>query len=162
MSQTVLQCRELLEATTPLRSDCGALCGAACCASLEGEETGMLLFPGEEALYADRPGWRIRPCAMGRLLICPGRCDRADRPLSCRLFPALPLLREDGVRVAMDARAAAVCPLAKESPRSLSPEFIDAVRTCGRLLAEDPEQRPFLLRLTEEHDAYRQLQLSFR
>ena len=45
---TVLAARDLLRELTPLKTDCGRLCGGACC---EGdEETGMLLFPGEDAL----------------------------------------------------------------------------------------------------------------
>ncbi len=51
MADALFAARSLLEEVTPLKSDCGRICGAACCASLEGEETGMLLFPGEEALY---------------------------------------------------------------------------------------------------------------
>ena len=47
--QAVLAARELLENLTPLKTDCGRLCQAACC---QGDEnTGMLLFPEEETLY---------------------------------------------------------------------------------------------------------------
>ena len=42
------EARALLENLTPLRTDCGKVCGSACCKSLDAEETGMLLFPGEE------------------------------------------------------------------------------------------------------------------
>ena len=48
MNEAVEQARALLETLTPLKRDCGRLCGARCCRSLEGEETGMVLFPGEE------------------------------------------------------------------------------------------------------------------
>ncbi len=53
--QTLLRAREILRDVTPLPADCGMYCGAACCASPEegADETGMLLFPGEEALYTD-------------------------------------------------------------------------------------------------------------
>ena len=50
MDGALFAARKILEEVTPLKADCGRVCGAACCASLEGEETGMLLFPGEEAL----------------------------------------------------------------------------------------------------------------
>ena len=47
----------LLDRVTPLKSDCGALCGAACCdmaaAESTGEEMGIYLLPGEEALHID-------------------------------------------------------------------------------------------------------------
>ncbi len=152
-TRRILQCRVLLAETTPLNSDCGALCGAACCRSLEGEETGMLLFPGEAALYADKPAFRLLETGRGTLLICPGVCDREDRPLACRLFPLLPLLRGEGIRVAVDARARAVCPLRRTD--ACSEAFVEAVRQAGGLLAADPEQRGFLTQLTREHDDLR-------
>ncbi len=44
----VLSARAALSDLTPLLTDCGRLCGVACCKG--DEQTGMLLFPGEEAL----------------------------------------------------------------------------------------------------------------
>lgn len=159
------QARDLLADLTPLYADCGATCGAACCRPMEGEETGMLLFPGEEACYAHLPGYRMIPAAQGTLLVCAGRCDRAERPLSCRLFPLLPLLRtqEDGERVtvATDLRARAVCPLARQGKAALSPEFVEAVRQVGRILAADPRQREFLLQLTRTQDELKALRKQF-
>lgn len=161
MNETIAACRELLEQLTPLKSDCGAVCGGACCHSLEGEETGMLLFPGEEIIYEGKTGYRVVPAEMGRLLICSGRCERGERPLSCRLFPLLPVLREDGVKVAVDLRAGTVCPLARQGRRAMDPAFVDAVRACGRLLAEDPAQRPFLEKLTAMQDDLKTLRQKF-
>ncbi len=154
--ESVLRCRELLETLTPLRGDCGAYCGAACCRSLPGEETGMLLFPGEEALYWGREAYRLRETAQGTLLICEGTCRREERPLACRLFPLLPLLRGEEIRVAVDARARAVCPLRRVD--GCRGDFVEAVRQAGRILAEDEAQRAFLLELTRVHDDLRALQ----
>lgn len=157
----LMEARALLAAQTPLNGDCGAVCGGACCRPLPGEETGMLLFPGEERFYEGVPGYAILPAALGSLLVCDGHCDRAMRPLSCRLFPLLPVLRPEGVRVAVDARARAVCPLARQGRRAMSADFVAAVRQCGELLAADAVQRAFLLRLTEEQDALREMQRRF-
>lgn len=154
-------CRALLNEQTPLAADCGQLCRGACCHSLPGEETGMLLFPGEEAAYQDKPGWQVKPCADGLLVICPGVCDRTERPLSCRLFPLLPVVRPDGVKVTVDARSKAVCPLARSSCSGMQPNFVQAVRTCGQLLCEDEEQRAFLMHLTALHDEWKALQSTF-
>lgn len=118
----------------------------------------MLLFPGEEALYDHAAGWELREASGDRLLICGGTCDRTMRPLSCRIFPLLPLLREDGVHVVTDARARGTCPLRRDD---LSTQFVQAVRTCGERLAEDPVQREFLLRLTRIHDELKGLQKQF-
>ncbi len=158
---TVEECRALLDTATPLRRDCGRLCGAACCSPLPGEETGMLLFPTEEALYENAAGFELRPAAMGTLLICSGACDRAMRPLSCRLFPLLPVLRGESVRAEMDLRAKAVCPLFRQGLSAMSAEFVSAVEACGSLLAQDPRQRPFLEKLAEEQAELKALSDAF-
>ena len=156
------EAKRLLEQVTPLRTDCGRVCGGACCRSLAGEETGMLLFPGEEAAYTSLPGWTLRDTPAGTLAICPGTCDRALRPLACRLFPLLPLLRADGVHVAMDARARAVCPLARQGLSVLDGEFVAAVRQAGEALAADAPQVAMLRRLTEGQDEWAALRRRLR
>ena len=98
----------------------------------------------------------------GTLLICSGRCNRADRPLSCRLMPLIPLIREDGVKVATDLRAKTVCPLSRQGKDALNPEFVAAVRQVGRILAEDEAQRAFLIQLTKNQDELKALRNQFR
>ena len=53
MHEALEKARELLENVTPLKTDCGKVCGGRCCRPLEAEETGMLLFPGEEDFYEE-------------------------------------------------------------------------------------------------------------
>ena len=117
----------------------------------------MLLFPGEEALYRDKAGWEIRTTAIGPMVVCPGTCEREERPLSCRLFPLLPVIRDGKIRAAVDQRARAVCPLARQGIRAMDPAFADAVREAGEALAADDGQRRFLETLTEEQNEIRQL-----
>ena len=168
MNQAVKEARELLDELTPLKRDCGRLCGARCCRSLEGEETGMVLFPGEEEAYTVLDGWKLRPvgreteeagpenCRM--IAVCPGKCVRAERPLSCRLFPLIPEIRKDGtVQVRMDLRARAVCPLSRQGVEALDPDFSEAVRQAGVRLAADPEAAAVLQRLTVEQEQLREL-----
>lgn len=150
MTGAVEKARKILAAVTPLKRDCGRVCGSRCCRSLEGEETGMLLFPGEEDLYEDLEGWRMVPAGQEMLLICPGFCERDQRPLACRMFPLLPMPEEGEVRVRTDERARAVCPLAKQGKRGMDPAFCEAVRQAGELLAEEPAQRAFMERLRGE------------
>ena len=121
----------------------------------------MLLFPGEEAYYRDRASYELMETETGPLLICHGVCDRAERPLSCRLFPLLPVIREGEIRVAMDARARAACPLAAQGIAGLSEDFVEAVRQAGRALLADEAQQAFLRRLTREQDELRALQKRF-
>ena len=149
--EAVMAARDLLEQVTPLRTDCGRYCGGACCLSDEDGQGGMLLFPGEEALYTPLPeGFSLtRDDSVtegGLLLTCDGVCDRANRPLACRLFPMLP--RENGAK--MDHRAWAVCPLMAGGKAGLSWEFVAAVTATGKLLYACPEHAAFLKAL----DAY--------
>ena len=158
MNPVLLAAREKLKSVTPLKRDCGRVCGAACCRSPENEETGMLLFPGEEEAYRGKEGWTIRETAMGPMAVCPGHCDRDERPLACRLFPLLPVIREDGeVRAMTDLRARAVCPLARQGRSALDPAFTEAVREAGSLLAADGDQVAFLKRLEEEQEELKRL-----
>ena len=157
MTEALKEARELLETVTPLKRDCGRLCGARCCAPLEGEETGMLLFPGEEEAYLEKESWTVRETGAGLLAVCPGTCDRNERPLACRIFPLLPVVRDGTIKTAADQRARAVCPLLRQGIRGTDPAFRDAVREAGRILAEDPEQREFLEMLTAEQDELKAL-----
>ena len=121
----------------------------------------MLLFPGEEAYYRGKAGFEVLEAAQGPLLVCSGSCEREERPLSCRLFPLLPVVRAEGVKVAMDARARAACPMAAQGVRGLFDGFVEAVREAGQALMEDEAQRDFLQRLTAEQDELRALQKRF-
>ena len=149
--------RKMLEKLTPLKGDCGKYCGARCCSSLEGEETGMLLFPGEEDLYEDLEGWRILPAGEDLLIICPGTCDRKDRPLACRMFPLLPIRKGDETVARIDERSRTVCPLARQGKKGMDPAFAEAVRQAGEMLWEVPEQRDFLQRLAREQEELKAL-----
>ena len=150
----VLAARELLENLTPLKTDCGRLCQGACCRG--DEATGMLLFPGEEALYEGCAFARVVPTdfSLGgtpaQLLVCDGRCDRKNRPLACRLFPLFLKFREDQPPVLrMDARARAVCPLTDYGMKALDPEFRQAARRAYDLLLEDEVCAAYLRALDE-------------
>ena len=50
---TLITARELLRDLTPLKTNCGRICGGACCEPDPEEEgeNGMLLFPHEAELY---------------------------------------------------------------------------------------------------------------
>lgn len=135
---------------TPLRADCGQLCGGACCKG--NDSTGMRLFPHEETTLA------VKPIAGGgRLAVCSGTCDRTQRPLSCRIFPFFPTIDEKGrIFVEMDHRAARLCPLLAHSEEIVfNPRFFRALKKVGKLLAKDEECREFLRETTEEIDLYR-------
>ena len=134
----------LFDNATPLRQDCGVLCGGACCRG--DEDTGMRLFPHEETPL------RVVETEGARFAVCGGTCRREDRPLSCRIFPFFPTADERGrVRVIADPRAGSVCPLARHSEEvAFDPRFLRRVKKAGTLLARDAESLAFLKEITRE------------
>ncbi len=153
MSNHLARAYALLEALTPLTTDCGEVCGGRCCRESADSE-GMLLFPGEEILLA-QTDFTIRPADGGWLLTCGGSCDRRFRPLSCRIFPLFPYVTEEGrVKAVYDPRGFRLCPLVRECAHvPLDRDFVRAVRRVGRILMEDPTCADFLRRQSEEIDA---------
>lgn len=162
LPESLVAARKLLEEITPLQTDYGLVCGGACCQTHPGEETGMLLFPGEAEMYRGEKGFTLVDSPHGTILVCEGRCSRANRPLACRMFPLVMLLRPDGVKIATDAAAQSVCPLARQGKSALSQDFVAAVRQAANLLAQDDQQAAHLRRLTDMQDELKALRAQYR
>ncbi len=152
--EAVSRARALLESLTPLKTDCGKLCQGACCQG--NEQTGMLLFPGEEAFYEGCTFARIIPAGFtlggqeAQLLVCDGTCDRVNRPLACRLFPLFLTFKEDGTtKLRLDVRARAVCPLTDYGIRALDTGFKQAARKAYDVMLEDDACAAYLRELDE-------------
>lgn len=148
----------LLETTTPVGFDCGRLCGAACC-QLSPELPGMYLFPGEEALFENLPGFTISGTQLPgygavRLLSCEGTCDRALRPLSCRIFPLSPKIKEGKAAARLDPRGRPVCPLCHKGMSALSFGFVIAVEAVLAKLMDEPSTSGFISALSRHVDEY--------
>ena len=142
---------------TPMLNDCGALCGAACCGTDEDGQGGVHLFPGEAARLK-RCEWvdRVVPGSFAPIMLCNGTCERALRPLGCRIFPLTPVRGKNGKwTVRLDARARAMCPLVQSGIGGLDPEFTRAVRSALRIIAEDPEGEAFLEKWYQLEEEYR-------
>lgn len=136
---------------TPLLSDCGKLCTAACC---KGDNTtGMRLFPHEETSLNVVEGEGVKIC------VCNGKCDRNERPLSCKIFPFFPVLHKCGrITAEIDARALRLCPLAENCDKvRFNKDFVTAVRKVGRLLCSEPECRKFIADTSAEIESYKKL-----
>lgn len=131
---------------TPLRRDCGMLCGNACCKG--DSETGMLLFPSEGTVLDINAKNGVRLC------VCDGSCDRRERPLSCMLFPFFPYINENGrVTVIPDIRGYNICPLVRNYGEvKFDRAFLLRVKKVGRLLSEDEKCRAFLYDTSREID----------
>ena len=142
---------------TPMLTDCGALCGAACCQTDEDGQGGVHLFPGEAARLKDCD-WadRTLPGSIAPVMMCLGRCERELRPLGCRIFPLTPVRGRNGRwTVRLDARARAMCPLTQSGIRGMNPDFVRAVRDALRIVAGDPEGDAFLEKWAALEDEYR-------
>ena len=155
--ELILSARKALESKTPLTSDCGALCNAACCHG----DAGMWLFPGEDLLYPDLPEFRVVTADGNEgypFLLCThaaNACPRDARPLSCRIFPLFPYVTRTPsgryrIRAAADPRAVRVCPLlSDESAPEIDRHFRHAVERVGRKLMRDREMREYLIKTSE-------------
>lgn len=147
--------------TTPLTVDCGKLCNGACCESDDNEETGMYLFPGEEVLFLNNPDFKVIDSefeyngACAKIVICKGKCERALRPLSCRIFPLIPYIKNGDFDIIFDPRAKSLCPLCDLPDFSqLNKEFIIKVRKVTELLMKFEKTKVFLESLTDILDDY--------
>lgn len=131
---------------TPLKKDCGKICGGACCKG--DSDTGMLLFPFESSNFQVKEKDGVRLC------VCEGECNRKDRPLSCRIFPFFPYVTTEGkIKVIPDIRGANVCPLiAHFNETDFDRGFLYRVKKVGRLLYEDEQCREFLVDTSREID----------
>ena len=140
---------------TPLKADCGQLCGGACCKG--DSNTGMLLFPFEETtLETKNAGERT-------LAVCEGYCNRRERPLSCMIFPFFPCIDETGkITVKPDLRGMPVCPmLCHTNEIRFDPVFLRRVARVGRILSRDKESRQMLEEISKEIDDYEKMQSLF-
>lgn len=132
---------------TPLKKDCGTVCGAACCKG--DKDTGMLLFPFEETTLTVNEKDGVR------LAVCDGSCKRYERPLSCRIFPFFPYVTAQGkIAVIPDIRGVNVCPLVSNfSEVQFDRGFLWRVKKVGRLLYADEACREFLTETSREMDS---------
>ena len=156
MKEYLLRAYEAIGEYTPMITDCGALCEAACCDADEDEQGGVYLFPGERELIGDCEWGRILPGTFAPMLTCDEYCDRDKRPLACRIFPLTPVRGKSGKwTVRMDVRARPMCPLVRSGINCLNPDFVRAVRDAIRIIAESVEGEAFLERWVKLEEEYR-------
>lgn len=161
-----LQLYKLFDEVTPIPADCGKLCGKACC---KGDDSGMLLFPGEESVYElFEPEWaKIENTDMTythegkeypvKILFCNGDCDRFVRPLSCRIFPLTPYInKDDKLEIITDPRAKGICKLAKLLDlEEYDEEFVKNIKRTFNLLLKNKRVLSFMKMYSEYIDDYK-------
>lgn len=160
VSSELKKAYDILRRETPLGFyNCGRLCDGLCC---RGDETGMWLFPGEEKLFENKPGFEVCETEGNYgypMVICDGECNRNERPLACRIFPLFPSVSEEAgeitIRVILDPRAT-MCPLTGNAKR-FDDNFVKAVHRAAQYLVRDKEQREYLIKVSEELDEIKRL-----
>ena len=155
--ETILRAYAAIGESTPLCSDCGALCGAACCETDGDGQGGVDLLPGEEGLIGHAEWMELAhdPYMDAGMIVCKSMCERGKRPFLCRIFPLCPVVGKDGRwTVRMDARARAMCPLTCGGVRGLDPEFVRGCVRAVRILAEE-DGADFLARWAAIEEEFR-------
>ena len=140
------QANRIIGDKTPLKKDCGQVCGGACCKG--DSDTGMLLFPFEDTTLTIKEKDGVRLC------VCDGSCNRDERPLSCKIFPFFPYVTSEGkIKVIPDVRGINTCPLVSHFAEvRFDRGFLYRVKKVGRLLYADEECRRFLEDTSREID----------
>ena len=146
--EVILKCYKILENETPLNFDCGKICNGKCCKG--DENTGMLLFPGEEKLIDKNIIITVAENG-DKIAVCNGTCDRTKRPLSCRIYPFFPLVKELGerkrVKIIFDLRAD--CPLSS-GEYEFNKDFLCLLKKVGKYLVLNEETKAFYLGLCDD------------
>lgn len=142
---------------TPIAADCGQLCRSRCCRG--DSKAGMILFPGEEEISSAQRFLRVETAEMRGIetgfAVCRGRCMRALRPLSCRIFPYAPKLEDGKISVRKDPRAKRICPLLTDDAEEyIQQEFLDTIVEVFEFLREIPEMDDFLVEYNAMLDEY--------
>ena len=164
ISKLYLEIYKRLDTLTPVPFDCGEMCGKLCC---QGDsESGMYLFPGEAKLFAGKENFSILSTDFevegkaAELLVCHGPCKREERPLSCRIFPLVPMYRKGStLQIIRDPRAS-FCPLTHPAAKGcLDPAFIKEVRHAFSVLIQIPAVAEFVDALSYILEEYRNFTL---
>ena len=149
---------------TPIKADCGKLCGKACCVV---EGAGMLLFPGEESILGEIRRFRIEEMEYMdapnmKLLLCDSNCNRDFRPLACRIFPVAPkFLEKKGViAVQPDIRGRRMCPIWDLT--HVDEIFIKTVRKVFEMLAKDEKLLSFMRLISDEQYQLRRFYIGLK
>ncbi len=139
----------LIDSETPLKTDCGRLCGKACCgknAVGNTENAGMMLLPGEENLCVDSH-FSTHTGDDGLMLVCDGNCKRNIRPFSCRIFPYYARISPDGrISLRTDPRAFNICPVAQRKKGTRHSVYFhrSAVKAVRVLLKDEDFKRELM------------------
>jgi hypothetical protein len=142
-----------LEGSTPLKYDCGMLCGKKCCSG--DKDAGMHLYPGEETLLSQKHDFLVVRKDFFNdneisFAVCNGNCDRRYRPLACRIYPLVPYIDDKGrLNIIEDPRARYICPLLLNLKEiRIERSFFRRITEVFRLLTQDTEIKAYITALS--------------
>ena len=155
----------LLNKKTPMKENCGDLCGARCCKDSDDGE-GMYLYPHEAEYLGDVSDFAkiflsdFQVCGKRtEILTCGGNCIREKRPLACRIFPLVPYISPEGdFFVIFDPRAYSMCPLAK---KGVDRSFSERVYFVCKALLKVSECREFIFEQSRIIDDFIEMKRNF-
>lgn len=168
--ETLLRAYTILENVTPLRYDCGKLCGSLCCHNNaeDGETLGMWLLPYERELleslcaHDNKTKYTFATAEDGtRTVSCNGKCQRQYRPFACRIYPFYAHIdvAENKIKVLKDPRAVLSCPIAKiNSHIRPTVEFTVCVKKAVRELMKDAEIATDIISVSDFLSEIREMQ----
>ena len=107
----------------------------------------------KKEIYDDKPGFDVYfdERYSSYAVRCSGKCNRNERPLSCRIFPYFFYLSEETenrIKVAPDIRAVDFCPIL-DNTDDVNKKFLRALRICALKIEQENEFRDYLFDITE-------------
>lgn len=142
----------LLDELTPIQADCGELCKKRCCKGTD--EDGMILFPFEKDFLGGQRFLTFSQKGGFNTAVCKGKCKREWRPMACRIYPFVPVVKGETIEVQPDPRATYVCPLVLHGKEYIDPKFIQAVKEAFTILGEIPGFEEFMKHYAAMLDGY--------
>ncbi|MCR5592038.1 MAG: hypothetical protein K6F73_10965 [Lachnospiraceae bacterium] len=154
-NETYRKVYSILDAASPLKHDCGSLCGSVCCkgGSVPDEELYIYLLPGEMEFLKEQGAdielvrresrFHYLPHSWGKhfyTAICrgPENCPRSLRPIQCRTFPLEPHMERSGElkMIYCDIDLPYECPLISKK-MVLDEKYVYAIYEAWHILIED-------------------------
>ena len=169
INRIIRQAYSYLDEITPLKYDCGQLCGALCCRDNGESDTslGMWLLPFEKELLKNEDGYVFKEAQDGTQTVsCSGKCRRNMRPFSCRIYPYYAhLSNENGktkITIKIDPRARLSCPIARFNSHSRANiYFLACAKAAIRTLLKDEKIAEELYAISDFLSEIEEMQLRF-
>ncbi len=170
-TKTIFAAYSLLDEITPLKYDCGNLCGGLCCENngKDGETLGMWLLPFEREILEKTQEYTFGTADDNlETVFCNGKCQRSMRPFACRIYPfyaniSKKIGERSKISIKIDPRAKLSCPIAmKDSFLRPSIQFMSCAKAAVRTLMMDDAIAKDLTEISDFLSEIEEMQRKFR